>query len=98
MTGSPIFFPTVPERKPRTECGCQPVAFISSFVVTPLGRFSSSRTFSVLLPWRTAPAVLLLGRGPSPACLRPLAPFFDEVAFFPDLPLEGATWRARAAP
>src|ERR1700683_2582125 len=43
-----------PLRKPRTEFGCQPVAFTSSFKVTPSGRFSRSRILSVLLPPRGA--------------------------------------------
>src|ERR1700680_4069838 len=33
---SPIFLRSVPERKPRTEWACQPVAFISSAKVAPL--------------------------------------------------------------
>ena len=37
------------------ECGCQPVAFISSGRVAPLGRFSSSKTFDVLLALRELP-------------------------------------------
>jgi len=37
-------------------------------------------------------------RAPSPACLPPLAPFFDEVGFFPDLPLDAATCCERGAP
>ena len=37
ITVSPIFLPTVPDRNPRTECGCQPVAFINSVLVTPPG-------------------------------------------------------------
>src|SRR6202521_81493 len=32
----PIFLRSVPERKPRTEWACQPVAFISSAKVAPL--------------------------------------------------------------
>jgi hypothetical protein len=40
----------VPDRKPRIECGCQPVAAINSFEVTPPFRFKSSRTVAVLLP------------------------------------------------
>ncbi len=28
-SSNPIFFTTVPDRKPRTECACQPVASIS---------------------------------------------------------------------
>jgi hypothetical protein len=57
-TGVPIFFPMVPLRKPRTECGRQPVAFTSSFKVTPLGRLSRWRILSVLLPPRGAVAGL----------------------------------------
>src|SRR5436305_703966 len=33
----------VPDRNPRTECGCQPVAFMSSFELAPPGRFIRSR-------------------------------------------------------
>ena len=57
-TGVSIFFPRVPLKKPRTECGCQPVAFTSSFKLTPPGRFSRSRILSVLLPLREAVAGL----------------------------------------
>ena len=53
VTANPIFFLTVPDRKPRTECGCQPVTFINSWAVTPPGRLSNSSTWSVLLPSRT---------------------------------------------
>ena len=80
-TVRPIFLATVPDKKPRTECDCQPVAFISSLAVTPPGRLNRYRTLAVLLP----------GRGPSPclagfAFLAPLGAFFVGVAFFPDLP------------
>ena len=92
MTANLIFFPIVPERKPRTECGCQPVAFISSFVVAPPGRFSRSSTASVLLPWR-APAAF----SGTLARLAPLAPFFTGAVFLPDLPLDGATRGFRGA-
>ena len=69
--GRPIFLPTVPERNPRSECGYQPVAFISSLAVTPPGRFSSSRILAVLLPSRASGLAALafsalgrfLGRG-----------------------------------
>src|SRR5689334_13610153 len=70
---------------PRTDCGCQPVAFISSFALAPPGRFSKSRTLAVLLPSR-APA----------AFVAPLGAFLTGVAFFPDLPFFGATWARRA--
>src|ERR1019366_1756910 len=73
MTVRPIFLPTVPDRNPRTECGCQPVAFINSLPVTPPGRFSRSRTLAVLLPSR-APL----------AFLAPLGAFLAGEAFFPD--------------
>lgn len=35
---SPVFLPKVPHRNPRTECGCQPVASISSLAVAPRQR------------------------------------------------------------
>src|SRR5882724_254525 len=56
--GMPIFFRSVPLRKPRTECGCQPVAFMSSFSKAPLGRFSRPRILAVLLPRRAVAAFL----------------------------------------
>jgi len=40
-TTTPLFLPKT-ERKPRMECGCQEVAFRSSFKVAPPGRSSSS--------------------------------------------------------
>jgi hypothetical protein len=85
VTARPIFLRMVPERNPRTECGCQPVAFISSLAVTPPGRFSRSTTLAVLLPSR-APVVFfwLLGA------------FLAGLAFFPGLPFFGATWARRA--
>src|SRR5450631_625235 len=70
----------VPERNPRTEWGCQLVAFISSLVVAPPGRFSRSRIFAALLPSR-APV----------AFFAPLDVFFAGVAFLADLDLAGAT-------
>src|SRR5580700_4862284 len=51
-TGIPIFFPTAPLRKPRTEWGCHPVAFMRSFKVAPSGRRSRARILAVLLPLR----------------------------------------------
>src|SRR5438874_12902135 len=83
----PIFLPTVPDRNPRTECACQPVAFISSFSVAPCGRFSSSSTLAGLLPSRLARFS---------AFLRPLGAFLGEVAFLRDLPVLGATCARRA--
>src|SRR6266852_2217479 len=57
-TGVPLFFPSVPLKKPRTEWGCHPVAFVSSFKVTPPGRFSRSTILAVLLPRRAGTAFL----------------------------------------
>src|SRR5271163_974239 len=64
----------VPDRNPRTEWGCQPVAFISSLAVTPSARLSSSNTLLVLLPSR-APV----------AFFAPLGAFLAGVAFLADL-------------
>ena len=75
---SPSFFPTVPDRNPRTLCGCQPVAFISSLAVAPPGRFSRSSTLAALLPSR-APA----------AFLAPLGAFLAGLDFLPRLSLLG---------
>jgi hypothetical protein len=83
---SPIFFPRVPEIKPRTLWACQSVAFMMSFKLAPPARFSRSSTFSVLLPWR-APGSVFTGW----AALAPLARFFAGVVLFPDLRFEGAT-------
>src|ERR1017187_8119833 len=58
LTVSPIFLPRTPDINPRTECACQPVAFISSFPVAPPERFSRSRTLAVLLPWLARVAFL----------------------------------------
>ena len=52
VTVSPIFLPMVPDRNPRTECGCHAVAFIYSLAVAPPGRLSRSRILAVLLPLR----------------------------------------------
>src|ERR1700751_1057973 len=46
-----------PAKKPRTECCCQPVAFIIAGIVAPSGRLSSLITAACLelappLPWR----------------------------------------------
>src|SRR5438045_4946281 len=45
-----------PAKKPRTECCCQPVAFITAAIVAPSGRLSSLITAACLelardLPW-----------------------------------------------
>src|SRR5258708_35950660 len=85
-TVMPIFFRMAPDRKPRTEWGCQPVAFRSSFSVTPLGRFSRPSTLAVLLPSR-APAAFRL----------PLGAFLAALALGADLAFLGATCARRAA-
>jgi hypothetical protein len=86
VTANPIFLLTVPDKNPRTECGCQPVAFISSLAVAPPGRFSRSRTLAVLLPSRADLAFFW-----------PLGAFFGALAFLADLAFFGGTWaRCRA--
>ena len=85
VTARPIFLPTVPDRKPRTECACQPVAFISSLGVTPAGFCSRLRTRALLLPAR-APL----------AFFRPLGGFFAKPAFLPDLAFAGTACGRRS--
>ena len=84
--------PTVPDRNPRTECGCQPVALISSLEVTPPGRLSRSRILAVLLPSRASG----LAGAATLAFVRPLGAFLAGVAFFPALAFLGATGAGRA--
>jgi hypothetical protein len=43
---------TTPARKPRTECCCQPVAFVISATVVPLGWRSMPRTVSCFVDGR----------------------------------------------
>src|SRR5260370_9457824 len=80
----PIFLPKV-ERQPRTEWGCQPVAFTRCFKVAPPDRFTSSSTWAVLLPWRTLSAFAVV------AWRAALTAFFAGLAFLADLALAGAT-------
>src|SRR6266478_8592565 len=42
------FFLTTPAKKPRTECGCQSVAFMIAAIVVPLGSRSIASTVSCL--------------------------------------------------
>lgn len=42
-----------PARKPRTECCCQPVAFIIASIVAPEGDRKDAKTFACLLSGRT---------------------------------------------
>src|ERR1700720_1029696 len=48
----PSFLRTTPAKKPRTECCCQPVAFMMAAIVVPLGCLSRARTASCLVPLR----------------------------------------------
>src|SRR5262249_35655771 len=48
----PSFLRTTPAKKPRTECCCQPVAFIIAAIVTPLGCPRRARTTSCLVRLR----------------------------------------------
>src|SRR6266550_3321857 len=41
---------TTPARNPRTECCCQPVAFIIAAIVAPAGDCSSAMTWDCLVP------------------------------------------------
>src|ERR1035441_4691581 len=93
VTASPIFLPKTPDRNPRTECTCQPVAFRSSFREAPPERFNRSRTLVVLLPW-WAPVACFLG---DLADFAPVLAFFARVACLPDLARDGATWALCAA-
>src|SRR5580704_11442817 len=45
----PSFLRTTPAKKPRTECCCQPVAFMMAAIVAPLGCLSKVRTASCLV-------------------------------------------------
>jgi hypothetical protein len=44
----PSFLSTTPAKNPRTECCCQPVAFMMAGIVEPRGRRNSSRTSACL--------------------------------------------------
>jgi hypothetical protein len=77
------------DKNPRTECGCQPVAFINSFEVTPPVRFSRSRILAVLLPSRASSLATL-------TFVWLLGAFLAGLAFFPALAFAGATLAARA--
>src|SRR6202040_1541376 len=48
----PSFLRTTPAKKPRTECCCQPVAFMMAAIVVPFGCLSRARTASCLVPLR----------------------------------------------
>src|SRR5262245_29086860 len=57
----PSFLRTTPPKKPRTECCCQPVAFMIAAIVAPLGCLSRARTASCLVPLRVEPAAVFPG-------------------------------------
>src|SRR3989440_10706230 len=57
----PSFLRTTPAKKPRTECCCQPVAFIMAAIVVPLGCLSRARTASCLVPPRVEPKGMVPG-------------------------------------
>ena len=83
---NPIFLPIVPDRNPRTECGCQPVTFISSSAVAPPGRLSRSRHLVGLAAFAGAVAFFA-----------PLGAFLAGVAFLADLAFFFATLARRGA-
>jgi len=87
LTANPIFLHTVPDKKPRTECGCQPVAAINSCNVAPPGRFSRSSTWPVLLP----PCRV------EPAFFARWDLFLVGLAFVVAFAVAGAPWRPRFA-
>src|SRR5438045_1759068 len=89
---SPSFLPSVPLMNPRTLWGCHSVAAINSCRVAPPGRFSSSRIWAVLVPWRAAGFSATTAFADCLAFLAPLGAFLAGVAFLPDLALVGATW------
>src|SRR5688572_10090171 len=75
--------------KPRTLCGCQPVAFIKSARVAPPARCSRARISAFRLPSRAAGfSALAFGLA--------LGAFLAGVVFFPAFPFFGATWAERA--
>jgi len=52
MRVSPSFLRTTAVKKPRTEWGCQPVAFMIVAIVVPRGSLSKASTASCLVPIR----------------------------------------------
>src|SRR5208282_377793 len=57
----PSFLRTTPAKKPRTECCCQPVAFMMAAIVAPFGCLSRVRTASCLVPPRLEDEAVLPG-------------------------------------
>src|ERR1700730_17836131 len=57
----PSFLRTTPAKKPRTECCCQPVAFVMAAIVVPLGCLSRARMASCLVSPRVEAAGMFPG-------------------------------------
>jgi len=57
----PSFLRTTAAKKPRTECCCQPVAFMMAAIVVPFGCLSRARTASCLVPPRVEAGGTVLG-------------------------------------
>src|ERR1017187_4450497 len=105
----PILVPRVPLMNPRTLWDCQPVAFMSSARLAPLGRLTSSSTLAPLLWGRRAlvslagcAVFLTLGSfgaalGFPFAVFWPLGAPFALVAPFVEEASSGATWAPCAA-
>src|ERR1019366_382975 len=55
------FLRTTPAKKPRTECCCQPVAFMMAAIVAPLGCLSTARTATCLVSPRVEPEGMFPG-------------------------------------
>jgi hypothetical protein len=74
-TVNPNFLRTVPDRKPRTECGNQPVAFrYGRYFLTHFGSRRMSAADGVHRPSRPVQGTGLMGRtSRNSQCHRPLA-------------------------
>src|SRR5258706_11053796 len=90
------FLVITPLKKPRTECGCQPVALISSLSAAPPGRFSNARIFSALVPPRAGGVAR--AAEPAVADARFVAAFLARGAFAGGENLVGPTGAAGWGP
>src|SRR5271167_2820477 len=52
VSTNPSFLRTTPAKNPRTECCCQPVAFMMPVIVAPLGCLRRVSTACCLVPFR----------------------------------------------
>src|SRR6266853_4146993 len=59
-SANPSFLRTIAPKKLRTECSCQPVAFMMAAIVVPLGCRSRARTFSCLVLGRRKAGLTVL--------------------------------------